>query len=213
MQDPGMICKFETCEKLIGKKSGKGYCPGHYKQLQEGRPLKELQIRRKGASCSFEGCSKPHDGHGLCLGHNRQRRDGQELRPLRQYIKNDESISEGQQLCRGCLIVKSQTEFYSHKGAYNDRDIYCKNCSRIRDKMRTFNLTFEDIIEIIQNQNGECAICGNNLEKKFAVDHCHKTGIVRGFLCSLCNSGIGLLRDSADICEKAAIYLRKFDNA
>lgn len=39
-------------------------------------------------------------------------------------------------------------------------------------------------------QNGKCAICGKD-EKEFknrlAVDHNHKTGLVRGLLCYRCN--------------------------
>jgi hypothetical protein len=68
---------------------------------------------------------------------------------------------------------------------------------------------------MFKQQNGRCAIC---LEKeirilngkivKLAVDHDHKTGKVRELLCAACNAGIGMFKDSFDIAEKAAVYLR-----
>lgn len=49
-----------------------------------------------------------------------------------------------------------------------------------------------------------CQICG---EPAFAIDHCHKTGIVRGALCHRCNTGIGWMNDSPELLRKAALYL------
>jgi hypothetical protein len=39
------------------------------------------------------------------------------------------------------------------------------------------------------------------------VDHCHKTGRVRGVLCFNCNSAIGKLGDDPDAVRRAAAYL------
>jgi predicted Zn-dependent protease len=48
---------------------------------------------------------------------------------------------------------------------------------------------------------------------KKKVDHCHKTGQVRGILCNICNLGIGLLNDSVEIIESALNYLKNSGNS
>jgi hypothetical protein len=40
-----------------------------------------------------------------------------------------------------------------------------------------------------------------------AVDHCHDTENVRGFLCSRCNKALGFMRDRPDLLRAAADYL------
>ena len=64
--------------------------------------------------------------------------------------------------------------------------------------------------------HGKCAICGVpdlECDRALAVDHCHVTGIVRGFLCHGCNPMLGLARDSAAILRDAARYLEEVRGA
>ena len=64
-------------------------------------------------------------------------------------------------------------------------------------------------------QNARCAIClqpetskhSKGSIMKLAVDHCHITGTVRGFLCQRCNQGLGLFRDSVESLLNAVTYL------
>ena len=43
--------------------------------------------------------------------------------------------------------------------------------------------------------------------KRLAVDHCHKTGKIRGLLCSTCNLMIGNAYDNPEILRSGANYL------
>lgn len=58
-----------------------------------------------------------------------------------------------------------------------------------------------------------CEICGitpGEKDKSLALDHCHKTGHVRGLLCLPCNIAIGNLKDDVALMQKAIEYLQRF---
>lgn len=70
-----------------------------------------------------------------------------------------------------------------------------KNHSR---KVRLKKLGLDESLyeAMLKLQNGACAICKGPPDtrwKKLAVDHCHKTGEVRGLLCMTCNTMLGRL--------------------
>lgn len=56
-----------------------------------------------------------------------------------------------------------------------------------------FNLTVEEWERLNKFQNGVCFICGKKQKsgKRLATDHSHKTGLIRGLLCSQCNRLFG----------------------
>lgn len=66
--------------------------------------------------------------------------------------------------------------------------------------------------------NNRCAICNEietaidwqtNKPKELAVDHCHKTGRVRGLLCQKHNHVIGLISENLDLLLKIKQYIIK----
>lgn len=61
-----------------------------------------------------------------------------------------------------------------------------------------------------EGHDGLCDVCREppNTSRLF-LDHDHKTGKVRGFLCRLCNTGLGAFRDSQTFLQNAAQYLAK----
>ena len=73
-----------------------------------------------------------------------------------------------------------------------------------------YDLTIEEYQYILNMQAGLCCICCEpmNPQRDTHVDHDHDTGLVRGLLCSKCNSGIGYLKDSLAITESAFFYLQ-----
>jgi recombination endonuclease VII len=57
-------------------------------------------------------------------------------------------------------------------------------------------------------QGGRCAICATDLATgRMAIDHCHRTGYIRGLLCRDCNLGLGLFKDNVGHLKRAAKYL------
>jgi hypothetical protein len=59
---------------------------------------------------------------------------------------------------------------------------------------------------MLASQGGLCALCGQRM-KVIQVDHCHRTGEVRGLLCSMCNTGLGKFGDDPARLRAAADYL------
>lgn len=40
-----------------------------------------------------------------------------------------------------------------------------------------------------------------------AIDHCHKTGKVRGLLCNSCNKGLGFFNDNKELLKNAIKWI------
>lgn len=84
------------------------------------------------------------------------------------------------------------------------------DANRTSELKRKYNLTSQEADAILAWQNGMCAICLQPQSAKkvrFAVDHDHKTGLVRGRLCSYCNRIIAMFHDKPDKLQRAADYL------
>lgn len=54
-----------------------------------------------------------------------------------------------------------------------------------------------------------CECCGRLPEKTLHLDHDHRTGKFRGWICQQCNHALGLLGDDLASIEKAAEYLKR----
>jgi len=74
-----------------------------------------------------------------------------------------------------------------------------------------YGLSVNDREFMLDLQNNRCAICRKrfNANRVPCVDHCHRTGRVREFLCFKCNAGIGLLGDDVDVILRAFEYLHR----
>ena len=65
----------------------------------------------------------------------------------------------------------------------------------------------DDFARMLARQNGRCASCKIRPAETLCVDHCHRTGMVRGLLCRKCNTGLGCFNDSPALMLKAMAYL------
>lgn len=80
-----------------------------------------------------------------------------------------------------------------------------------RDRMwkRQYGIGLEDYLDLLDAQDGGCAICRGaaNGRGLFHVDHCHRTGRIRGLLCAKCNLLLGHAEDSTERLRAAIYYL------
>ena len=129
--------------------------------------------------------------------------------------------------CSKCHQDKSLEDFTRQKRGRYGRMAQCKHCvteyqreynktdagkkSASNRKIRyRFGVSDEEWTKMFNEQNGCCKICGRHhteFDRQLSVDHCHKTGKIRGLLCGSCNRAIGLLGDSKELLIKAANYL------
>lgn len=95
----------------------------------------------------------------------------------------------------------------------------CKACKKKYEKKRgpiahakrrlkKHGISHEEYKAMEVSQDGRCAICGRAPSTTFHIDHCHKTGMVRGLLCSACNVGLGHFEDNPITLQAAIDYLK-----
>lgn len=100
------------------------------------------------------------------------------------------------------------------------RDHYQRNKEKslhtnwVNRLQRDFGISEDDYLDMLESQNGVCAICllpertkRQGTLKRLCVDHDHSTGEVRGLLCQRCNLAIGYLEDSPERLQRAVEYL------
>lgn len=106
-----------------------------------------------------------------------------------------------------------------HQYYLDNREYLIEKSNKQRLK-RVYGISYEQYEEIYNSQKGQCKICGVFLKLgivggstdkdkslRAALDHCHKTGKLRGILCGYCNRGLGLFQDSPEKLRLAAKYL------
>lgn len=89
---------------------------------------------------------------------------------------------------------------------------------RDKDLRRNFGISLADYETMSEEQGGVCAICSQpetalrrNRLLPLSVDHNHRTGALRGLLCTACNIGIGSLAESRERLTAAIAYLEKWE--
>lgn len=85
--------------------------------------------------------------------------------------------------------------------------------SRRSALLRKYGLSLEKYDSMLVSQAGVCAICcapptpENCKCGLLVVDHCHRTGKVRGLLCNNCNSGLGFFKENTQALLHARHYV------
>lgn len=126
--------------------------------------------------------------------------------------KNREA-PEGLKWCLGCARYLKMARFTKNPNGTFGLAARCKPCYepiQLDYKFRSeYSITIEQYDDMLSSQNGGCAICGTIPKKKrLAVDHDHKTGFIRGLLCTQCNHHVlGGAKENVDILRSAVSYL------
>lgn len=121
-----------------------------------------------------------------------------------------------QSWCKECMRAANRAKYQRDKVRINRRtaDNY---------RARRLGLTYEEYMALPVDPGEQCSVCGclpddrrngawsndgvDRRTKNLSIDHDHKTGKIRGFLCSHCNRALGLLDDNPEWCRALADYV------
>ncbi len=145
---------------------------------------------------------------------------------LTDFYKNNALKDSLDRYCKECSKKKNVQNYLQHKEKTKERvrkwnnenkDKRVEYSRRFRQKnpkrldyLYKYKLTEEAYLELLYSQKEVCAGCEtpqSELKRKLFVDHCHKTGIVRGLLCDFCNRALGDVKDNPAVLRTLANYL------
>lgn len=121
------------------------------------------------------------------------------------YKKNKDKMSSQQR----AHYLANREKYLERQKERDRRDPEARWAYQIQHK---FGLSVEQYRKMERSQNGLCFICKKPPGGRFrrlAVDHCHKSNVVRGLLCSRCNRALGYFQDDAAMLSRAIEYLQK----
>lgn len=118
-------------------------------------------------------------------------------------------------ICRGKVNSKSAKKLYQ-KWDSLDEEGKLNSISRNSYLVSHYGITLEEYSKMLEDCGGVCYICNqpetsinrHGDTKPLHIDHDHKTGKIRGLLCSSCNKGLGFFKDNEELLKAAIEYLR-----
>lgn len=136
-------------------------------------------------------------------------------------------------VCNKCNVDKPVSEYYIDPRRNKPRGI-CKKCmndaklaaNRNREGgnqkyqlkyylKNKYGIELDTYIDMMESTS-HCELCGAAIKSRItgkskgkfkALDHCHKTGKIRGVICSNCNIALGLINDDVETLKRMIIYL------
>lgn len=112
--------------------------------------------------------------------------------------------------CRECCSEHwaMNGERYRHDKNLRQRESYRLNPEKHKSRTRksVYGISEDQYRQLVCDQAGRCAIC--NRVTQLCVDHDHKSGRVRGLLCRVCNTYLGMVEESEAPFYRAIQYLK-----
>jgi hypothetical protein len=144
----------------------------------------------------------------------------QETKPKSEFVKNRSTPDGTASYCKPCFAAYQRSRQDRPEVKQYSREWWKKNKDKAKVYHRRaqlkakYGISIEDYAELLEAQNGKCAICESEGDKSrwgvLYVDHDHATGRVRALLCGKCNFAVGLLDDDVQTAKSLVSYLERF---
>jgi hypothetical protein len=116
--------------------------------------------------------------------------------------------------CKDCNRIRTRKARQTWRAKHPEKS---RLWGRKHDMIRRFGPGISEVYNsLLEAQRGVCAICqkpepvksrADGAARNLAIDHEHGSGVIRGLLCTRCNSGLGHFIDNPAFLRKAAWYL------
>lgn len=121
-------------------------------------------------------------------------------------------------ICNICHVIKNQSLDFE----YNQNDGYGRpttrpSCKKCRVKINGKKMTSKERNRMLSTKPKpydlfECPICKKisipGVTANIVIDHDHRTGTARAWICDSCNTGIGRFQDNPEMIEKISQYIK-----
>jgi len=127
--------------------------------------------------------------------------------------KTGDSFSR--KICNVCHRLLDTDKFAKNQNGKNNRSVRRPSCEDCRKTLEGINMSAKTKAEWAKkkpyNVPFECPICGKRtiagVTCKVVLDHNHRNGEARGWVCDSCNTGIGRFKDDVELINKAIKFI------
>lgn len=192
-------CDYPPCPEAA---TIAGKCVTHYHRANRGSPLDGTRKNAAG-TCDWAGpggCDAKATVRGRCQNHKR-----------RQHVHHPGRACA---YCGEPIPPEKPIDSIYCSRACKEKVRIASGRARAASAKSYFKVNYGLTIEEIEAMAADgCMICGTfdwrGRHDRPHVDHDHKTGKVRGVLCSECNYGLGKFKDDPALLKAAIDYLNR----
>ena len=120
-------------------------------------------------------------------------------------------------ICNRCHVLKHQNEFAKNQNDGQSRHTTRPTCRECRVQIDGVNLLSSERKRMNKTKPEphelfKCPICQKvtipGVTANIVIDHDHRTGKAREWICDSCNTGIGRFQDSPEMLKRIANYIK-----